>query len=164
MSTESLLGRWQNLRERREGISRGLIIESCACPFESGEWIPANLQAWEPQKNATAPSHFDILVLRDVDATALFDNGEKSEKTEAPALHLLRAATTAVRRGVPMLVHTKGRFAELKRPASSEVSPFNLDASRLLALEELVYLLQVHCELPSPLIDPTATATYLTPI
>ena len=164
MSTESLLGRWQNLRERREGISRGLIIESCACPFESGEWIPANLQAWEPQKNATAPSHFDILVLRDVDATALFDNGEKSEKTEAPALHLLRAATTAVRRGVPMLVHTKGRFAELKRPASSEVSPFNLDASRLLALEEFVYLLQVHCELPSPLIDPTATATYLTPI
>ena len=63
-----------------------------------------------------------------------------------------------------MLVHTNGRFAELKRPALSQVSPFDLDASRLLALEELVYLLQVHCELPSLEIDPAATATYLTPI
>lgn len=65
---------------------------------------------------------------------------------------------------MPILAHTSGRFAELKRPATSSVSPFDIDPSRLLALEELVYLLQVHCELPEPKFDTDATAIYLTPI
>ena len=164
MPSEILLGRWQHLRERRDGISRGLIIESRECPFENDVWIPSTFQSWEPQQNLATPSHFDILILRDLDAKKLFDDGRKSNENPARALQLLRAATTAVRRSVHMLVHTNGRFAELKRPALSQVSPFDLDASRLLALEELVYLLQVHCELPSLEIDPAATATYLTPI
>lgn len=165
LTDSQLLDRWQVLRERRDGISRGLIVESRPCPFVSdSRWIPPTLSVWEPQQNPMMPAKFDMLVLKDIDASNLVDNGRYSDEKPVPALGLLRAATTSVRRGVPILLHTKGRFAELKKPAASDTSPFELDASRFLALEELVYLLQVHCELPLPDFDPTATATYLTPI
>lgn len=165
LTDSQLLDRWQVLRERRDGISRGLIVESRPCPFVSdSRWIPPTLSVWEPQQNPMMPAKFDMLVLKDIDASNLVDNGRYSDEKPAPALGLLRAATTSVRRGVPILLHTKGRFAELKKPAASDTSPFELDASRFLALEELVYLLQVHCELPLPNFDPTATAKYLTPI
>lgn len=160
----TLIDRWRELSQSGDGISRGLIIENQPCPFnDDARWIPSHLQAWEPLVHSNVPEKFSALVLRDLDASRFSDTGAKSTSPSL-SLHLLRAATTAVRRGVPILVHTPQRFASLKKPASTTVSPFNLDVTRLLAFEELVYLLQVHCELPLPSIDPSATVLYLTPI
>ena len=160
-----LLERWEGLLRLRDGNSRGLIIESRECPFDNDHrWLPQNLRAWNPLVSPETPASFDVLVLRDIVAERFVDDGDIDNKAPAVALDLLRAATTAVRRGVPILVHTPDRFALLKKPATTAVSPFRLDVTRFLALEELVYLLQIHCELPVPATDPTATALYLTPI
>lgn len=160
---ESLLSRWEGLRRQSSGISRGLIVESQECPFDDPRWLPVGMTVWDPTLESDEPSVYQVLVLRDLDAGELIEDGRYSS-TPSPVLQLLRAATSAVRRCVPIVAHTKGRFAELKRPATSRVSPFEIDVTRLLALEELVYLLQVHCELPAVEVDTNAGATYLTPI
>jgi DNA helicase-2/ATP-dependent DNA helicase PcrA len=164
LDNETLLSRWLQLRVGGQKLSRGLIVESRACPFDNDpRWLPPGTAVWDLEREIEAPQKFDVLLLRGLDAATLTETG-RHVSTPSRSLHLLGAATTAVRRGVPILVHTTGRFAELKKPAATDVSPFEIDVTRLLALEELVYLLQVHCELPVPDVDPNAAALYLTPI
>lgn len=163
--TKTVKDRWRELSKPGGSVSRGLILESCPTPqLNDPSWFPTGARVWEPAIDGNSPDKFDVVLFRDLSAKNLSDDGLASRTGPAPALTLLRGATTAIRRGVPILAHTSGRFAELKRPATSSVSPFDIDPSRLLALEELVYLLQVHCELPEPKFDTDATAIYLTPI
>lgn len=157
--------RWRVLSKPGVTVSRGLILESCAAPqLDNRSWFPEGTRIWEPALRSDPPVEFDIVLFRDLSAKSLADDGQASRSEPAPALTLLRGATTAIRKGVPILAHTRGRFAELKLPAKTSVSPFDLEPFRLLALEELVYLLQIHCELPEPEFDDLATARYLTPI
>lgn len=159
------LQRWQVLRSGSRGVSRGLIVESRNILDLADEaWFPSNLRIWEPTSGDSLPTEFDVVVLKDLRWQRLEDDGFTKSERPAIALSLLRSATQAVRKGKPILAHSTQRFTELKKPAQTQISPFDLDASRLLALEELAYLLQSHCELPAPDIDPNATATYLTPI
>lgn len=163
--SKTLEERWRELSQPGVSGSRGLILESCAAPQTNDRsWFPEDTHVWEPALLSEPPSRFDIVLFRNLSAQGLADDGLASRPEPAPALTLLRGATTAIRRGAPILAHTSGRFAELKIPATTTVSPFNIEPSRLLALEELVYLLQVHCELPEPDFNTNATARYLTPI
>lgn len=163
--SKSLEDRWRELSKPGVSGSRGLILESCAAPqIGDRSWFTEDTHVWEPALLNEPPSRFHVVLFRDLSAQGLADDGLAARPNPAPALTLLRGATTAIRRGAPILAHTRGRFAELKLPATTTVSPFKLEPSRLLALEELVYLLQVHCELPEPEFDTIATARYLTPI
>ena len=165
MTDDQHLLRWQELRSGMPGMSRGLIVE-LRPPLNLSDhaWFPSNFKVWEPTADEPSPESFDAVILNGLRWQNLVDDGSADSKQPAKAQSLLRAASYAVRKGKPILAHTTQRFAELKRPAESTISPFNLDASRLLALEELAYLLQSHCELPAPQIDKDSTSMYLTPI
>ena len=158
------LDRWRELLGRVDGTSRGLIVESQACPPVDGEpWMPRGTRVWEPVVSPEEPGHFDCLVIRDITAQQLRHDGKMGNEPDPLSVTLLRAASRSVRLGKPMLIHTAGRFADLKVPAQSTVAPFDLDPTRLLAGEELVYLLQAHCEQPVAELAPVS-AMYLTPI
>lgn len=161
---EQMRQRWLKLLSERDGVSRGLIIDRQPCPFdEEPGWLPDGVTVWEPVLSPEEPQRFDCLVLRDLVAETLAHDGRSGGRNAPVPVALLNAAARAVRLGKPILVHTAGRFAELKQPASTQVSPFELNPAWLLAGEELVYLLQVHCELPVPELE-DVSATYLTPI
>jgi len=152
------------LRDSNRGVSRGLIVDQRPCPFDDGDWLPEKIGAWDPQKTPVVPDDFRVLVLRNLSAIDLHDDGDRGSEQPSRALPILSAATLAIRKGVPILIHTPQTFNELRKPSQSKVSPFLIDPARLLASEEIAYLLQVHCELPSPDLDPSKSATYLTPI
>lgn len=81
---------------------------------------------------------------------------------------LLQAATEAVKANRPILVSTPERLVDLKRAATRDLptDPFDIDLDRLLAGDELLYLLSARCETAQAgEVGPDSSpALYLTPI
>lgn len=163
ISDQDLLNRWKELQANQRNISRGLIVDSRPCPFNE-EWFDEGHAVWDYEQDIEPPLQFDVLVLKDLDPKLLNEKIQESEVGKKHGLSILRAATMAIRKNAPILIHTNGSFNALRIPASTNESPFQLNPSTFLAAEELAYLLQANCELMLPQYPKDSGALYLTPI
>lgn len=133
---------------------RGFLVESGAIELDANWWPQSS--AWLPRTAAAEPKSWDLIVLDQLSKPYLLQNGKA----------LLRAATLAVKRRRPILVHIPGTLAELKRAAHSASKflgePWEIDPGAMVAPEELLYLISTRCEDAN--VAPVNAAQYLTPI